>query len=269
MKKILIFIFLTISIATTAYPAVTWHLKAGYAKPRLDMDGYFIVGEFDYKFYAKRHFGFKPVETDHWYVDIGIPFLPNVKIENQPFAVYGKKWMKFPKGVELFGINFEAYDKVQAEIVFHINYDVTFYYDIKVPLFFTTLKVKPGILVKWLKGWMYGKAIKLKQEEKKYINTMGGAFYLGFETELPLVYIFSLGLETDFKGFAYLNTWYVDIKAITKLKLTAFRNIGVIYWGVGYKYWHMVLKKLPNGEPADPQMDIKMDDYFTELGIEF
>jgi len=269
MRFFLFILILTIGILDKSFSAVTWHLKAGYAKPKLDMDGYFIVGEYDYKFYARKHFGFKPIERDHWYVDIGLPFLPNFKIENQPFAVYGKKWMKFPKGVEIFGVNFEAYDKVKAEIVFHVNYDLTFYYDIKVPLYFTTLKIKPGILVKWLKGWMYGKAIKLKREERKDVNTIGGAFYLGFETEIPFMYIFKLGLETDFKGFAYLNTWYTDIKAIAKLKLLPLGNIGAVYWGVGYKYWHMVLKKLPNGKLADPQMDIKMDDYFTEVGIEF
>jgi len=224
---------LAIGFYSLSYSAVTWHFKAGYAKPRLDMDGYFMIGKYDKKFYARRHFGFKPIERDHWYVDIGLPFLPNLRIENQPFAVYGKKWMKFPEGVE------------------------------------TTLKIKPGIVGKWIKGWMYGKAIKLKREERKDVNTIAGALYLGFETEFPFTYLFNIGLESDFKGFAYLNTWYVDIKAIAKLKLTTFRNIGVVYWGVGYKYWHMVLKKLPTGKLADPRMDIKMDDYFTELGIEF
>ena len=270
MKNFFATVFLlVIGLFSLSYPAVTWHFKAGYAKPRLDMDGYFMIGKYNKKFYARRHFGFKPIERDHWYVDIGLPFLPNLRIENQPFAVYGKKWMKFPEGVEIFGVNFEAEDKIYAEIVFHVNYDITLYYDIKLPLYLTTLKIKPGIVGKWIKGWMYGKAIKLKREERKNVNTIAGALYLGFETEFPFTYLFNIGLESDFKGFAYLNTWYVDIKAIAKLKLTTFRNIGVIYWGVGYKYWHMVLKKLPTGELADPRMDIKMDDYFTELGIEF
>jgi len=241
---------LAIGFYSLSYSAVTWHFKAGYAKPRLDMDGYFMIGKYDKKFYARRHFGFKPIERDHWYVDIGLPFLPNLRIENQPFAVYGKKWMKFPEGVENPVVR-----KVETSmapimaILLHgdVPYEQMSYYADKI--------------------------VKREFERIKGVGEVSlgvaGALYLGFETEFPFTYLFNIGLESDFKGFAYLNTWYVDIKAIAKLKLTTFRNIGVVYWGVGYKYWHMVLKKLPTGKLADPRMDIKMDDYFTELGIEF
>ncbi|NPA52282.1 MAG: hypothetical protein GXO22_05265 [Aquificae bacterium] len=263
MKKITATLILLLT-TTISYAKPFMHLKAGFSKPKMDVTGYFKT---DGKTYTlDGTFGLKGTEKTHFYIDIGLPILPNFKFESLPFEHYGKNVVKIPVDTGIFGIKFSAYDKVTSKVVFNQNNDFIIYYDLDFPY----INPKLGFAVKFISGYLYAKAERFNQEERNDVETLLPLLYVGNETNIPFIpFLFDLALDLELKGIAFYNSFFLDLKAMGKLKLTTFREIGIIYAGMGYRYWHLVLKKLPDGSESDPEMNIEWEGTYLELGIEF
>ncbi len=231
----------------------------------MDINGYFKTDD-DKKYTLKGTFGIKETKRTHFFVDIGLPILPNFKFESLPFKHEGKNVVKIPVDTGIFGIKFSAYDKVKSKIVFDTNTDFILYYDLDFPY----INPRFGFAIKFLKGYLYAKAERFDEEEREDVKTFLPLLYVGNETVIPLIpFLFDLGIDMELRGIAFYNSFFLDLKAIGKLKLTTLREIGIIYAGIGYRYWHLVLKRLPDGSRADPRMDIEWEGTFMELGVEF
>ncbi len=263
MKKLAILsLFLTLSGNLYAKPFM--HLKAGFSTPTMDVTGYFETD--DKKYTLDGTFGLKGTERRHFYIDIGLPILPNFKFESLPFEHNGKNVVKIPVDTGIFGIKFSAYDKVTSKVVFDQNNDFIIYYDLDFPF----INPKIGFAVKFISGYLYAKAERFNEEERDDVKTLLPLLYVGNEVNIPFVpFLFDVAADLELKGIAFYDSYFIDLKAMGKLKLTTFREIGIIYAGMGYRYWHLVLKKLPDGSNADPNMNIEWEGTYMELGIEF
>ena len=265
MVKILLTIIFLLFGFVSSFARPYMHLKIGAANPTMDINGYFLTND-DKKYTLRGTFGLKSISRSHFYVDIGLPLLPNVKFESLPFEHHGKSVVKFPVDTGIFGIKFEAYDKVKSDVVFDTNFDVIAYYDIDFPF----INPKIGLAIKYIKGYLHAKTERFKEEERDDVKTFIPLLYVGNEIVIPFIpFLFDLGADLELKGVAFHNSYFIDLKAMGKLKLTTFREIGIIYAGMGYRFWHLVLKRLPDGRKADPQMNIEWEGTFVEFGLEF
>jgi len=259
------FLLLLLFIFSISYAKPYMHLKAGFANPKMDVSGYFLTKD-DKKYTLEGTFGLKGFSRSHWYIDIGLPLIPNIKFESLPFEHHGKSVVKFPVDTGIFGIKFNAYDKVKSDVVFDTNIDIIGYYDVDFPY----INPKLGLAIKFIKGYLYAKTERFDEEERDDVKTFIPLLYVGNEIVIPFVpFLFDLGADLELKGVAFHNSYFIDLKAMGKLKLTTLREIGIIYAGMGYRFWHLVLKRLPDGRKASPQMNIEWEGTFVEFGIEF
>jgi len=258
-----IFIILLATL-TYAYARPFFHFKAGFSTPKMDITGYFKTD--DKKYTLDGTFGLKGTKRRHFYIDIGLPILPNFKYESLPFEHKGKNVVKIPVDTGIFGIKFSAYDKVTSRVVFDKNSDFIVYYDLDFPY----INPKIGFAIKFIEGYLYAKAERFDEEEKKDVKTLIPLLYVGNEVNIPFIpFLFDIAADFELRGIAFYDSYFLDLKAMGKLKLTTLKEIGIIYAGLGYRYWHLVLKKLPSGKKADPSMDIEWEGTYMELGLEF
>ncbi len=266
LKKIkyLLPVFLVLFLYKNSFSAPGGvEFKFGFYKLTLNISGTLKSGKTVYD--VDRTFDMSNSSKDHFFVDIGLPILPNIKFESLPFNHKGDATVKIPIDVGLFNIKINAYDRVKTRATFNRNYDLILYYDFTLPF----MKPRIGVGAKYVKGEVYAKAEKLNKEDSSTVTSILPMLYFGAESGVPLIPTFLSGyLDAEIRGISYDNSFYLDAFGSVKLKLHLFQSSSGVFLGLGYRYWHLVLKNLPNGK-ADPQIDLVWRGVVGIFGLDF
>ena len=237
--------------------------KFGFYKLTLNISGTLKSGKTIYD--VDRTFDMSNSSKDHFFIDIGLPFLPNIKFESLPFNHKGDATVKIPIDVGLFNIKINAYDRVKTRATFNRNYDLILYYDFTLPF----LKPRIGVGAKYVKGEVYAKAEKLNKEDESTVTSILPMLYLGAESGVPIIPMYlSAYLDGEIRGISYDNSYYLDAFGSVKLKIHLFQSTSGLFFGLGYRYWHLVLKNLPSGK-ADPEVDLVWKGVVGIFGLDF
>ena len=239
-------------------------LRAGIFEPKMNVEGTIITDE-GKKYDIQDTFDLEAFKRQNWFIDIGLPLLPNIRLEHQPIYHEGENQVEVPVDIGWFDIKIKAYDKVKTKVDLQKNYDLIAYYDFKFPY----LTPKIGVAVKYVKGDLYAEAKKLKQKDHAKVKAFLPLIFLGAEASVPLIpLVAKLAGEFEIKGISYDNSYYLGTKWLLKIKLLLLQGVGSIYAGTGYQTWDLVLKNLPSGK-SNPQVDLHWRGTFMEFGLEF
>ena len=259
----LIFLVFVLFYHKSSYSAVGVGVKFGVYKLTLNVSGTLKSGKTVYD--VDRTFDMGNSTKDHFFVDLALPFLPNVRFESLPFNHKGDATVKVPIDVGFFNIKINAYDRVKTRATFNRNYDLLLYYDFRLP--FMTPKI--GIGAKYARGEVYAKAEKLNKEDESTVSSILPLIYLGAESGVPIIPMYlSAHLDGEIRGISYDNSYYLDVFGSLKFKIHFFQSTSGLFFGIGYRYWHLVLKNLPSGK-SNPEVDLVWKGTVAILGLDF
>jgi len=264
IKKLVLILVSVIGINYLSYGLGGIDLRAGIFSPKMNVDGTIITDK-GKKYDIQDTLDLDAFKKQNWFIDIGLPLLPNIRLEHQPIYHEGENQVEVPIDIGWFDIKIKAYDKVKTKVDLQKNYDLIAYYDFKLPY----LTPKIGAAIKYVEGDLYAEAKKLKQKDHARIKTFLPMVFLGAEAAVPVIpLIAELAGEFEIKGISYDNSYYLGTKWLLKLRILLLQGIGAVYVGTGYQTWDLVLKNLPSGK-ANPQVDLHWRGTFMEFGLEF
>jgi outer membrane protein len=188
------------------------------------------------------------------YIQIGLPVLPNIKLEYLPTKYEGEGQIN--KSFTFGNVTFNASDTVKSKIDVK-QYDLSLFYNLPIPVVTPRL----GLAVKYLDGYVDIRTINTNQHERKSLNAPIPMVYAGVNVAVPVI---PVELDVEGKGIAYKGNSLIDVKGMVMLTITKIPMIGKAYIGGGYRY-----QKLKLDDVDGLYSDIKFKGLVGEVGFSF
>ncbi len=187
------------------------------------------------------------------YVQIGLPVLPNIKLEYLPTNYEGSGTVTIP--FTFAGKTYTTGVPIDTKLKLD-QYDLSLFYNIPLP--FITPRL--GLAVKYLDGYAYVKA-PVVGKGKADVTAPIPMVYAGAHVSLPGI---PIEADVEGKGIAYQGNSLIDIKGMGMFTLVGIPLIGKAYIGAGYRYQRLKLDDIDS-----LYSDIKFKGFFGEVGVSF
>lgn len=252
MKKLSLAILLSTGIVGTSFALPFVDLKVGAGYTTLSPSGWvkYKGDPVD----VEKDLNLGDSKNVNAYIQIGLPVLPNIKLEYLPTNYEGEGQVS--KTFTFGNFSFTATDTIKSKIDIN-QYDLDLFYNLPVPVFTPRL----GIAVKYLDGYVDVRAINSNKHERVDLNVPIPMVYAGVNVDLPVV---PVEIDVEGKGIAYQGNSLIDIKGIGMLALGGIPFVGKAYIGAGYRYQQLKLDDIDG-----LFSDVKFKGFFGEVGFSF
>jgi len=182
------------------------------------------------------------------YVDIGLPILPDIKVEYFPVEYSGSNTLKrnITFRNKIYTVNSDVSSKVKLD-----QLDIASYYKFHTPF----IKPRVGLAVKVVFADIKLNSSTLGIYESKSLTAPIPLAYAGVYAEIPKT---PFAFDVEAKGMAYSGNYFIDFKGLAMLKYK------VLYAGVGYRY-----QKIKIDNISDTYSDLKFKGLTIETGLKF
>jgi len=182
------------------------------------------------------------------YVDIGLPILPDIKVEYLPVEYSGSNTLKrkITFGNKTYTVSADVSSKVKLD-----QLDIASYYKLPIPY----IKPRVGLAVKVVFADLKLNSSTLGLYESKSLTAPIPLAYAGVYAQIPKT---PLAFDVEAKGVAYSGNYFIDFKGLAMLKYN------VLYAGAGYRYQRLKIDNI-----SDTYSDLKFKGLTVEAGVKF